>query len=111
MGAIIKAAGITKGKILTILFLTLVLVSSSNACTFAWDAVTTYTDGSPATEINYRLYVTPRGSTIPQVIADTPQTTATVLCPAGTYVVVAYNATAAESEDSNSVVLKHTGRP
>jgi hypothetical protein len=73
--------------------------------------VTTTTDGTAAAGIKYKLYFIPTGSTVEQVVADTDQTTVTLLCPAGTYTASAYNVTAAESDRSNSVVLKQMTRP
>ncbi len=98
-----------------VLFSTLVMVfilaGIGNACTFTWNPVTTYTDGSSATGVNYKLYFTAAGTTVTQVIADTPLVTIAVLCPAGTYQVTAYSSTAVESAKSNPVVLKQAATP
>jgi hypothetical protein len=92
---------------LLVLFL---LVRGSQACTFAWDAVTMATDGTVITDVRYRFHFTPAGSTVEQVLFDTEQTTVTFDCQAGTYVVTAYAALAAESDPSNLVVLRQAGK-
>ncbi len=98
----------TKKQIVIMMFLCLLIFMAStevHACTLAWDPVTTYSNGSPATGINYKLYFTPHGSTTPGVIDDTAQTSSTFTCAAGTYTVTAYDQAAVESVVSNAVIF------
>ncbi len=97
-----------KKRLLVILSLcSLFLVARAEAltCTLVWNPVTTYTNGSPATGINYKLYFAPSSTGIPGVIDNTPLTTSTFTCASGIYTVTAYDQAAVESVASNSVVL------
>jgi hypothetical protein len=90
----------------------LLLAPAAQACTFVWDAVTTYTDGSAATGLKYRLYLQPVGAPTPQTVADVATPTATLACPAGDYWVNAYDPTSGlESAKSNTVTLRQPTKP
>jgi hypothetical protein len=75
------------------------------ACVFAWNPVTTYTDGTFITApVRYKMYFqAPRKATGTQVV-DTDQTSAEILCPRSEYWVTAY-IPGAESDPSNVVRL------
>jgi hypothetical protein len=79
------------------------LLSSTIAtpCTLTWDAV--HVQG-----VKYKVYFTPPGTKDDQVIVDTADTKATLLCPVGLYTVTAYTSGTTESERSNIVSVKPT---
>jgi hypothetical protein len=88
------------------------MVTAAGACTFTWDAVGTYTDGTVVTEqVSYRLHFKPAGSAVWQTVADVNVATATLVCAAGQYYVTAYTASAAESAASNTVTLQQATTP
>jgi hypothetical protein len=85
---------------------------AARACTFVWDAVTTYTDGSAASGLKYKLYLQPVGASTPQTVADVPTPTATLACPAGDYWVTAYDPQSGqESARSTVVTLRQPKTP
>ncbi|SRR5229473_7166339 len=85
---------------------------AADACTFAWDAVTTYTDGTPVPSgVKYKLYFLPVGTAVAQMVTDTDQVSVTLLCPAGIYWVTAYTTTATESTKSSAVTLRQANTP
>ena len=82
-----------------------------DACTFMWDPVMTYMDGTPAADVKYRVYFQPVASASPQRVADTDQVSATMVCPAGTYWVTAYTPVGMESGKSNTVSMQQAAVP
>jgi hypothetical protein len=68
-------------------------------------------DGTAATGMKYRLYFQAAATTVPQTVADTDQVNVTLVCPAGTYWVTAYGATASESGKSNVVIVQQASKP
>src|SRR5262249_14240529 len=85
------------------------LLGPAHACTWRWQPVTEFMDGRPidatADIVSYRLLFQPEGSTTPEVIALTTDTTVTLLCPAGTYWVTA-KVENRESAVSAPIVIK-----
>ena len=89
-----------------------VAVVGAVACTFTWDPVTTYTDGTTvAGTVKYKLYFQAVGTTVIQTVADTDQVSVALVCPAGTYWATAYTTTATESDKSGIVTLRQARAP
>jgi hypothetical protein len=88
------------------------LVSSAWALTLAWDAVTTYEDGTPITDLaGYVLYYRAT-STEPWVfVGTTPTTIITVPTQVGEYTVVAVTTLGIESQPSNLISTKRPKHP
>src|SRR5213594_1948728 len=90
----------------------LLVAGEAQACTFVWDAVTTYTDGTPASGLKYKLSLQPVGATTAQTVADVATPTTTLACPAGDYWVTAYDPTSGlESAKSQSLTLRQPKSP
>ena len=105
-------------KIITLLSLTLIvlltqLYAQGEACTFTWDKVTQYTDGSSVTElVTYRLYFQPTGSTTIQKVAEVVDVvTATLVCPIGQYWLTALSTSSPETVPSNIATVKGLKAP
>lgn len=101
-------------RVILTLLIVLSLYSIGYGCTLTWDVPTTYTDGTPvpSTEvITYRLYFTPQGTIISQVVYEGVSNTTTLVCTVGSYYVIAYTVSDIESDKSNTVVVRKIRAP
>jgi len=97
----------------------LLLAAPAQACTFAWQAPTTNTDGTPLTDLaGYHLYLLQPGATTPalQVVGTSVRLpadarSATLPCKVGTYTLKALNTAGVESKASNSVPITQPDAP
>lgn len=91
----------------------LCMIALGQACTLAWDAVTTNTDGSAITDLaGYRLYYKSPGSTTVQLLGEVGPTSVTLslTCPKGDLWVTAINIPGIESEPSNIVRVRQPNK-